>query len=137
MYNATTQAQEIGNRSILLCLCLCLRCCVVRVNRNDVSINTNASTRRLCLRRTGLHVGFLCLWLCLCRTCKPGLMAFMYSVNDVMVFNTMHSAKAFCGIYKVRLRQYQSPSFPAKETHATVTLKSTFTRVGKSKRWSL
>ena len=64
------------NRSILLCLCLCLRRCVVRVNRDDASISTSASTRRLCLRRTGLHVGFLCLCLCLClclrRTCKPG-----------------------------------------------------------------
>ena len=77
-YDATTQAQaqENGNHSILLCLCLCLclclRRCVVRVNRHDASINTSATTRRLCLRRTGLHVaGFLCL--CLRRTCKPGL----------------------------------------------------------------
>ena len=53
-------------------LVLCLRRCVVRVNRNDASINTSADKRRLCLRRTGLHVGFLCLCLCLCRTCKPG-----------------------------------------------------------------
>ena len=45
----------------------CAYACVVRVNRN----NASASTRRLCLRRTGLHAGFLCL--CLCRTCKPGL----------------------------------------------------------------
>ena len=76
-YDATTQAhaqaQENGNRSILLYLCLCLRRCVVRVNRDDASISTSASTRRLCLRRTGLHVGFLCLCLCLRRTCKPGL----------------------------------------------------------------
>ena len=72
-YDATTQAQaqsqQNGNRSILLCLCLCLRRCVVRVNRDDASISTSTSTRRLCLRRTGLHVGFLCL--CLRRTCKP------------------------------------------------------------------
>ena len=44
--------------------------------RDDASISTSASTRRLCPRRTGLHVGFLCLCLCLClwlrRTCKPG-----------------------------------------------------------------
>ena len=65
--DATTQAQaqENGNHSILLCSCLCR--CVVRVNRDDASM----STRRLCLRRTGLHVGFLCL--CLRRTCKPGI----------------------------------------------------------------
>ena len=63
-YNKMTQAQENGNRSILLCLCL--RCCVVHVNRDDESI----STRR---RRTGLHVGFLWLCLCLRRACKPGL----------------------------------------------------------------
>ena len=36
------------------CLCLCLRRCVVRVNRDDDSIRI--STRRLCLRRTGLNV---------------------------------------------------------------------------------
>ena len=46
--------------------CACAYTCVVRVNRNDASIKT--STRRLCLRRTGLHAGFLCLR----RTCKPG-----------------------------------------------------------------
>ena len=63
-YDATTQAQaqaqaqENGNRSILLCLCSCFRRCVVRVNRNGASISTSARTRRLCLRRTGLHVGF-------------------------------------------------------------------------------
>ena len=73
-YDATTQAQaqENENSSILLCLCLCLRRCVVRVNREDASISTSASTRRLCLRRIGLHVGFLCLCLYLRRTCKPG-----------------------------------------------------------------
>ena len=49
--------------------CLILRRYVVRVNRDDASINTSARTRRLCLRRTGLHVGFLCLCL---RRCKPG-----------------------------------------------------------------
>ena len=49
----------------------CACACVVRVNRNDASINTSTSTRRLCLRRTSLHVGFLCLCLCLRRTCKP------------------------------------------------------------------
>ena len=69
-YDATTQAQaqaqENVNRSILLCLCLCLRRGVVRVNRDDASIRTSASTRRLCLRRTALQVGFLCLCLCLC-----------------------------------------------------------------------
>ena len=81
MYDATTQAQaqENGNRSIFLCLCLCLRRCVVRVNWNDATISTSANTRHLCLRRTGLDVGFLCLCLCLClclsRPCKPGFMA--------------------------------------------------------------
>ena len=49
----------------------CAYACVVRVNRDDASISTSASTRRLCLRRTGLHVGFLSL--CLRRTCKPDL----------------------------------------------------------------
>ena len=41
--------------------CSCLRRRVVRVNRNDASINTSASTRRLYLRRTGLHVGYACV----------------------------------------------------------------------------
>ena len=54
------------------CACACAYACVVRVNRDDASISTSSSTRRLCLRRTGLHVGFLCLCLCLGRTCKPG-----------------------------------------------------------------
>ena len=69
--NQTQVVQKDGNRSILLCLCL--RPCVVRVNRDDASINTSASTRRVRLRRTGLHVGFLCLCLFLRRTYKPGL----------------------------------------------------------------
>ena len=63
---------------LFLRLCWCLRRCVVCVNRDDASISTSASTRRLCLRRTGLHVGFLCFCLCFCsrlrRTCKPGFM---------------------------------------------------------------
>ena len=41
----------------------CACACVVRVNRDNASISTSASTRRLCLRRTGLHVGFLCFCL--------------------------------------------------------------------------
>ena len=59
--------------------CACAYTCVVASSvltvRNDASISTSASTRRLCLRRIGLHVGFLCSCLCLClrRTCKPGL----------------------------------------------------------------
>ena len=77
-FTRTTQRRKHKHKrmEILLCLCICLRRCVVRVNRDDASISTSASTRRLCLRRTGLHVGFLCLCLCLClclrRTCKPG-----------------------------------------------------------------
>ena len=39
----------------------CAYACVVRVNRDDASINTSVvGTRRLCLSRTGLHVAFLC-----------------------------------------------------------------------------
>ena len=80
-FTRTTQRRQHKhkkmNRSILLCLCLCLRLFVVSVNRYDASISTSTSTRRLCLRRTGLHVGFLCLCLCLRlslrRTCKAGL----------------------------------------------------------------
>ena len=73
---AQAQAQKNGNRSILLCLCLCLRRCIVRLKQDDASINTSVNTRHLCLRRTGLHVGFLCLCLCLClrRMCKPELL---------------------------------------------------------------
>ena len=49
---AQAQAQENENGSIPLYLCL--RRCVVRVNRTDAIINTSASTRPLCLRCTGL-----------------------------------------------------------------------------------
>lgn len=46
-YDATTQAQahESGNRSILLCLYLRLRRCVVGANWDDASISTGTSTR--------------------------------------------------------------------------------------------
>ena len=44
---------------VYILLCLCLSRYVVSVNRDDASISTSASTRRLCLRRTGLQVRFL------------------------------------------------------------------------------
>ena len=56
---------------------------VVRVNWHDASISTSASTRRLCLLRTGLHVGFLCLCLCLRRTCKPGLTCGLFNTMNI------------------------------------------------------
>lgn len=43
--------------------CACVYARVVRLNQDDVSVSIN--TRRLYLRRTGLHAGFLCL--CFCR----------------------------------------------------------------------
>ena len=71
-HNATTQAQaqENGNCSILLCLCSCLRRCMVHVNRDNASIKHKV----LMLASHQFARRFLVLVLMLkvvCRTCKP------------------------------------------------------------------